>query len=223
MMTLGLAINLVVFDLDGTLIDSLGDLADSMNVVLKSLDFSSHPRDSYRHFVGNGIEMLVRRALPSEVLQRSDIPHIVSAVRNEYSTRWLATTRPYPGIPELLHELQSRSVATAVLSNKPDHATRAIVGELFAQHDFAVVRGALDGVPLKPDPTAVHEIVSRLGLSPQASAFVGDTPVDMATGVSAGMLTVGVTWGFRDRHELAAAGADRIIDEALQLLDILDA
>jgi phosphoglycolate phosphatase len=220
-MTPGLTFDLVVFDLDGTLIDSLGDLADAMNVVLKSLGYPDHPRDSYRHFVGDGIEMLVRRALPSDVVDRTDIPRVVSTLREEYSARWLATTQPYPGIPELLHELQSRSVATAVLSNKPDHATRAIVRELFVGHDFGIVRGAVDGVPLKPNPTAVHEIVSRLGLSPQASAFVGDTPVDMATGVNAGMLTVGVTWGFRDRHELVAAGADRIIDEALQLLDFL--
>jgi phosphoglycolate phosphatase len=221
-MTPGLAIKLVVFDLDGTLIDSLGDLADAMNGVLEGLGYPDHPRDSYRHFVGDGIEMLVRRALPSEFVDSTDIPRVVLTLREEYSTRWLATTRPYPGIPELLHELRSRGVATAVLSNKPDHATRAIVEQLFADHEFGVVRGALDGVPLKPNPAAVHEIVSRLGVTPQASAFVGDTPVDMATGVNAGTFTVGVTWGFRDRHELVAAGADRIIDEALQLIDILD-
>ena len=217
-----LAINLVMFDLDGTLIDSLGDLADATNVVLRSLGYPDHPRDSYRHFVGNGIDMLVRRALPPEVVGRTDIPRVVSTLREEYSTRWLRTTRPFPGILDLLRKLKARNISTAVLSNKPDQATREIVGELFAGHDFAVVRGAVEGIPLKPDPTAAEEILSTLGTSPHHAAFVGDTPVDMATGVNAGTLTVGVTWGFRDRPELVAAGGDHVIDEPHRLLDYLD-
>lgn len=212
---------LVIFDLDGTLIDSIGDLADAMNAVLEDLGHPTHPRDDYRDFVGNGIEVLARRALPPEIVDTTNVPDVVAAVRKEYSTRWTATTRPYPRIPELLRELRSRGLATAVLSNKPDHATRAIVGELFADHEFTIVRGAIDGVPLKPDPTAVHEIVSRLGLSPRDTAFVGDTPVDMTTGANAGTLTVGVTWGFRSADELLLADADRVIHHPLDLLEFL--
>jgi len=213
---------LVIFDLDGTLIDSLGDLADAMNVVLEDRGYQIHPRDGYRHFVGDGIEMLVRRALPTEAVGQTDIAEVVQQMRREYSTRWTATTRPYPEIPELLSELKIRKIRSAVLSNKPDGPTREIVGELFTEDSFAIIRGARDGVPLKPDPTSALEIVSGLGVQPEQSVFVGDTSIDMKTGCDAGMRTVGATWGFRDSEELLEAGADHIIDAPLQLLEILE-
>jgi phosphoglycolate phosphatase len=213
---------LAIFDLDGTLIDSLGDLADAMNAVLKDRAHHVHPRNSYRHFVGDGIEMLVRRALPPEAVDQTDVPAVVQQMRREYSTRWTATTRPFPGIPELLAELASNEARTAILSNKPDGPTREIVGELFPDDPFAIVRGARDGVPLKPDPTAALEVVSELGVRPERSVFVGDTSIDMKTGRNAGMRTVGVTWGFRDADELLDAGAEHIIDAPLQLIEILE-
>jgi phosphoglycolate phosphatase len=213
---------LVIFDLDGTLIDSLGDLADSLNLVLEGYGYATHPRDSYRHFVGDGIEMLVRRALPPEIVDEIDIPGVVSKMRQEYSTRWTATTRPFPGIPELLIELHSRRIQTAVLSNKPDTPTRRIVGELFDDIVFEIVRGALEGVPLKPDPTAALDIVSELGVGAGRSIFIGDTRIDVATGRNAGMRTVGVTWGYRDAHELVEAGADHVIGTPLEMLNLLD-
>jgi phosphoglycolate phosphatase len=212
---------LAIFDLDGTLIDSIGDLADAMNVVLQELGHPVHPRESYHYFVGDGIEMLVRRALPSEVVDETNIPDMVAAMREEYSRRWLATTRPFPQIPEVLVELRARNIRSVVLSNKPDFATRAIVDELFADDPFEFVRGALDGVPLKPDPTAALEIASKLGVRPGQAIFVGDTPVDMKTGRNAGMRTVGVTWGFRDAGELLEAGADHIIETPMELLEVL--
>ena len=215
-------IRLVIFDLDGTLIDSLGDLADAMNAVLDEMRYPVHPMDSYRHFVGDGIAMLVRRALPSEVVDDIEIPEVVAAMRKEYSGRWLATTRPFPEIPELLATLRSRQIYTAVLSNKPDHATQEIVGELFAENAFEVVQGALDDVPLKPDPTSTLEIISELGVSPQQTVFVGDTPIDMMNGTKAGTQTVGVTWGFRETHELVDAGADHVIHRPLELLRFLN-
>ena len=217
-----MATELTVFDLDGTLIDSIGDLADAMNAVLQKLGHPNHPRESYRYFVGDGIEMLVRRALPPESVDGTDIPEVVSAMRQEYSGRWLATTRPFPGIPELLAQLHPRGVRTAVLSNKPDFATKAIVHELFNEKAFDVIRGALDTVPLKPDPSAVLEIITQLGVGAERSVFVGDTPIDMKTGRNAGMRTVGVTWGFRSSDELREAGADHVIDAPLQLLEALE-
>jgi phosphoglycolate phosphatase len=213
---------LVIFDLDGTLIDSIGDLADAMNAVLDELGHSVHPRDDYRFLVGDGIEILVRRALPPEVIEETNIADVVSQMRQEYSTRWVATTRPFPKIPELLVELQSRQIRTVVLSNKPDFATLKIVGELFADDPFEIVRGARDGVPLKPDPTSALEIVSELGLSAARSVFVGDTPVDIKTGRNARIRTVGVTWGFREADELLESGADHIIDTPLELLEVVE-
>ena len=214
-------IELAIFDLDGTLIDSMGDLADAMNAVLEDLGHPAHPRDSYRYMVGNGIVKLVQRALPPEVIETTDIPEIVQRMRAEYATRWTATTRPFPQIPPLLGELDKRGVRAAVLSNKPDGPTRTIVGELFPDDPFAIVRGALDGVPLKPDPTSALQLVSDLGIDAAQTVFVGDTSIDMETGRKAGMRTVGVTWGFRPASELAEAGAEHIIDAPLQLLELL--
>jgi phosphoglycolate phosphatase len=213
---------LAVFDLDGTLVDSIGDLADAMNAVLQDLGHPAHPRDDYRFLVGDGIEILVRRALPPEVIEATNIASVVQQMRREYSTRWTATTRPFPEIPELLVELHARKIRTTVLSNKPDSPTREIVGELFPNNPFAIVRGALDGIPLKPDPTAALEITTSLGVSPQQSVFVGDTAVDMATGVNAGMRSVGVSWGFRDADELVDAGADYILRRPLELLEFIE-
>jgi len=213
---------LAIFDLDGTLIDSLGDLADAMNAVLDEREHPVHPCDSYRHFVGDGIEMLVRRALPPEVVETTNIAEVVQEMGSEYSTRRTATTRPFPGISELLVELHARQIRTTVLSNKPDSLTRKIVGELFPDNPFAIVRGARDGEPLKPNPTSTLEIISDLGVSPQQTVFVGDTPIDIKTGADAGTRTIGVTWGFRKANELVDADADHVIHRPLELLRILD-
>jgi phosphoglycolate phosphatase len=216
-------IQLAIFDLDGTLIDSLNDLAVSMNAVLESHGFPTHPLDPYRHFVGDGISNLVRRALPAE--QRSDdlVAICVHGMRREYAARKLDTTRPYPGIREVLATLTSRGVKTAVLSNKPDDPTREITDELLAPHHFDLVRGALPEVPLKPDPTAALEIAARLQVAPKYTLLVGDTPIDMQTARAAGMIAVGVTWGFREADELRFGGAHHIIHEALDLTAFLGA
>ena len=213
---------LAILDLDGTLVDSIGDLADAMNAVLQKLGLPTHPRDNYRFLVGDGLEILVRRALPPEEVVDAMVADVVRLMRQEYSTRWTATTKPFPGIPELLTELVSKGFNCAVLSNKPDVPTREIVGELFPDKPFALVRGALDGVPLKPDPTAAFEIVSDLGTSVDQAVFVGDTPVDMETGKNAGMRAVGVTWGFRSANELLEAGADQVIHHPRDLVGFLE-
>ena len=213
---------LVIFDLDGTLIDSIGDLADAMNAVLDRMGHPTHPRKDYRYFIGDGLEILARRTLPPEAIARTDIAEVVRLMRKEYATRWTATTRPFPGIRELLAELGLRSISTAVLSNKPDGPTRKIVSELFPGNPFAVVRGAVEDVPLKPDPTSSREILSQLGVRNDRAVFVGDTSIDMETGRNAGMRPVGVTWGFRTAQELVDAGADRIIDEPIDLIHFIE-
>lgn len=210
--------DLVIFDLDGTLVDSLGDLADSMNAALESMGFPTHPTESYRHFVGDGVITLARRTVPPTVVDEATIDEAVRRMREEYARRWTDSTRPFPGVPELLDALRRRGRMTAVLSNKPDFATQEIVRLLFGGFPFQAVRGASPDHPLKPDPTAALAICSDLRVDPSRALYVGDTDVDMETGRRAGMLTAGVTWGFRGIEELRKAGADRIIDHPLELL-----
>ena len=213
--------NAVIFDLDGTLVDSLDDLADAMNSVLESLGFPTHPRAPYRRFVGDGVVMLVRRAVPADIEDEGVIAEYVGMMREEYARRWLNKTRPYPGVLELLSALRHHGLKTAVLSNKPDPATRTIVSKLFADHPFDHVQGALPDTPLKPDPSSALEIATTLKLAPQRIVYVGDTNIDMRTGRGAGMFTVGVTWGFRDEDELRDSGAQRIIYHPLELIEVL--
>jgi phosphoglycolate phosphatase len=212
---------LVIFDLDGTLVNSLGDLAASMNAVLASLGFPQHPVAPYRRFVGDGIGMLVRRALPPDRVDDDLVDRCVGLMRAEYARRQTDSTLPYPGIPELLVGLAGQGRLSAVLSNKPDGPTRQLVGALLAPHRFDAVRGARPDTPLKPDPTAALEIAAELEVEPRRTAFVGDTNIDMTTARNAGMTAVGVTWGFRDADELRAAGAHHIIDRPADLLDRL--
>jgi phosphoglycolate phosphatase len=216
-----MAIELVIFDLDGTLVDSLDDLADSMNAVLDSLGLPIHPTEPYRRFVGDGLVKMVRRSLPPEYVEEDYVGECVELMRAEYARRQQDKTVLYPGISELLAALRDRDLKTAVLSNKPDSDTRSIVDGLLAPHSFDVVRGARPEVPLKPDPSAALDIAADLSVHPEDSVYIGDTDTDMRTGRRAGMLTVGVTWGFRDEEELRESGAQHIIHHPLELLDIL--
>ena len=200
-----------IFDLDGTLIDSLQDLADSMNEALAALAFPEHDLDAYRYFIGDGVHTLIARALPAEA--REDAPTVQRATelyRAAYGANWSRATAPYAGIMELLDELRSAGIPLAVLSNKPQHFTALCVGHFFPQEPFTVVLGQRDHVPRKPDPAAAWEIASTLQLPPEQIAFIGDTSTDIRTGLAAGMKTVGVTWGFRSRQELEEAGAATI-------------
>jgi len=213
--------SLIIFDLDGTLVDSLEDLADSMNVVLESRGYPTHPPAPYRRYVGDGIVNLVRRALPPEASDEDLVAECAELMREEYTRRETNKTRPYPGVPELLEALRSRGMRTAVLSNKPDDATGSIVAAVLLDHTFERVLGARPGVPLKPDPSSALELAADLGAHPEETIYVGDTDTDMQTGRRAGLFTVGVTWGFRDAQELLDSGADHIIDEPLELLELL--
>jgi phosphoglycolate phosphatase len=217
-----MTVRLVLFDLDGTLVDSLQDLADSMNAVLAARGFPVHPVEPYRRFVGDGVTNLVRRALPAGSGDEETVAACVAEMREQYGLRLIGATRPYPGIPELLAELGARRLKTAVLSNKPDRATRTLVAMLFPDYAFDAVRGALPEVPLKPDPTSAIELCAGLGVGPRETLYVGDTDTDMATGRAAGMVTVGVAWGFRDVNELRDAGAWRVVRSPLDLIELLD-
>jgi len=212
----------VLFDLDGTLLDTLDDLCDSMNAALALNGFPGHPIDAYRYFVGDGVENLVRRALPKAAGQDDEIVRrVVPAMRGEYSRRWMIKTRPYEGIPELLDALEARGVKLAVLSNKPHTATVEMMEHYFARWHFDAVLGARPGVPIKPDAGAALEVCRSLGLPPDAFLYLGDTNTDMLTARAAGMLPVGALWGFRTADELKDSGAVELTAHPGDVLKLL--
>ena len=213
------AIKAIVFDLDGTLADTLEDLTDAYNYGLEELDLPGHTKEQYKMMVGTGSRELCRKALPQD---RSDlIDKLLELALNRYNDHYLDKTVAYPGITELLDELTRRNIRLAVLSNKPDSFTRQIAQEMFGPERFEIIRGQCDGTAPKPDPAGVLAILERMKLSTADVLYVGDSATDMATAAAAQLRSVGVSWGFRDRQELQAAGARHIIDKPAQLLDLL--
>ncbi len=211
----------VLFDADGTLLDSLQDLADSMNATLGRFGFPVHETEKYKYFVGDGMENLVRRTLPdSAALDPSTISKCVETMRDIYAGNWNKKTRPYAGIPELLDGLTDRGIMMTVLSNKPHDFTEKVIGELLPSWNFQIVMGERPAVPRKPDPTSAIEIARRLAIQPENFVYLGDTATDMKTANSAGMYAVGALWGFRTSEELLANGAKKLIHNPTDLLDL---
>jgi len=211
----------VLFDLDGTLLDTIDDLADSMNAVLERLGFPAHPVDSYKTLVGDGLLPFVRRALPEGRRDEGSVASSAEAMREEYSRRWAEKTRPYPGVPEMLDAVAERGVGMAVLSNKPDDFTRKCVAKLLAKWSFGVVRGVRADGCKKPDPAGAIETARELGVAPGEILYLGDTNTDMWTAVAAGMFPVGALWGFRSREELVSSGAEVLVAEPAEVLALL--
>ncbi len=214
-------IRAIAFDLDGTLLDSLRELAASANAALEAMGLPAHPEDAYRRFVGDGMDMLARRALPGDEPSPEDIARLAEAVRAQYERRW-PESRPYPGVAELLDALAGRGLPAMILSNEPDAFTRRIVERTLGGWPWAAVRGAMPGTPLKPDPAGALALAQAMGLDPSHMALVGDSDVDVLTARAAGMRAVGALWGFRGRAELAAAGAHALIASPPDLLDLPD-
>lgn len=206
------AVSAVIFDLDGTLIASLEDLADSVNTALEAYSFPTHPLDPYRYFVGDGMENLVRRALPEGTPEKS-VHDVFAVVKQEYGKSWAKKTRPYDGIDVMLRELAARSVPMAVLTNKPHEFTNEVVNHFFPSAPFAIVQGSPAGGKAKPDPRLALDIARHFNLDPADIAFMGDSRTDMDTAVNAGMLPVGVLWGFRPERELLDHGARVILEK----------
>jgi phosphoglycolate phosphatase len=213
----------VLFDLDGTLLDTLDDLADSTNLALRKLGLPEHPVINYKCFVGDGIENLVRRAVPENHRDPSTLTECVNLTREHYAARWDKKTRPYDEIPSLLDALTARDVRMTVFSNKPDEFTQLCVERLLADWPFEVVLGAGPTLPKKPDPAGARLIAQRLQLEPAEVVYLGDTDTDMQTAVAANMYPVGALWGFRTAEELVAHGARTLIQKPLDLLQLLDA
>ena len=213
--------SLVIFDLDGTLLDTVGDLAAACNAALAVRGLPQHSCADYRRFVGNGILRLVERALPEPLRT----PEYVALVRADFVRCYLDRldrhTRPYEGIPQLLDGLVARGVRLAVASNKFQAATERLVASFFPSVAFAAVLGQRPGVPLKPDPTVIEEVLARTGTPRAEALMVGDSGIDVHTASAAGVRSVGVAWGFRPRRELVEAGAGAVIDRPGQLLELL--
>lgn len=212
-----------VFDMDGTLLDTLADLGEAMNRVLVQHGFPLQPLDAYRHHVGSGAGQLVSRALPAHV--RADEALRARCLQDflrEYEAGWKMRTGLYDGVPDLLDALVARGIPMAVLTNKPQAFAELCMSEFLGRWDFSLTLGQMPGVPVKPDPAGPRLVISHLGVLPGEILYLGDTDVDMHTAVNAGMFPVGVLWGFREEDELRAAGAAAIIEHPMELMRFLD-
>lgn len=211
----------VVFDLDGTLLNTLDDIADSMNAVLSRRGLPEHPVDAYKGFVGDGARMLVTRALPRDGCTGGLIDECEQDFKSVYGRNWKVKTRAYPGINELLLRLKKERVPLGILSNKPHVYTLQCVQELLPEGVFKAILGQNDGVPPKPDPAGARMISSRLGVGLNQILYVGDTGVDMQTGRRSGMVPIGVLWGFREARELREHGAHALVERPDQIPPLL--
>lgn len=211
----------IVFDLDGTLLNTLDDIADGANAVLAEGGYPTHPVDAYRYFIGNGVATLFERALPEDDRRPSIIRACVEGFRQVYERHWDVKTHLYDGVAELLDALVTRDVRMAVLSNKPHSFTRKSVGRYLSRWPLSPVLGQRDGIPHKPDPAGALEIADELGVAPTEFLYLGDTATDMETARAAGMFAVGALWGFRPEEELREAGAAALIAGPLELLNWL--
>ncbi len=210
----------VIFDLDGTLVDTLEDIADAMDRVLALEGAPGHSYDAYRYLIGHGIRNLVAESLPPELRDERTMARCYERMIADYGEHSLVKTRVYDGVPELVRALRADGVLLAVHSNKADALTRDIVAALLDASDFVAVAGARPDAPLKPDPAVALAMSARFGLPPARVVYLGDSLVDMRTGTAAGMLPIGASWGFRTRGELLESGARVVIDHPLELLGL---
>lgn len=212
----------VIFDLDGTLMNTIETITYYCNKALREYGFTEATEDEYKYFVGNGAKVLIERALSkSGEYTGEDFNNVFTYYNKIYDNEPLYLTRPYDNVVEVLDELSKLGIKTAILSNKPDVAAREVVDKLIGKGKVTICRGAIDEFPLKPDPSSAIDIMEKLGADKNETFFVGDTYVDITTGKNAGVKTIGVKWGFRTEEELKKAGADYIIDNAFEILDIV--
>ena len=212
----------VIFDLDGTLVDTLEDIAASMNHAMKTRGFPALAAEAYRDKVGWGIKRLAYLALPEEARSEEIAAELAACASAYYAEHPLVKSKVYPGIAELIAALVRKKVKTVVLTNKPDPAAQRVIAGLFAPGTFSIVQGEIIGKPRKPDPACVWDLLIELDITPANAIFVGDSQVDMETAVSSGCFPLGVSWGYRSVKTIESAGARRIIDKPEELLELLE-
>jgi len=211
----------IIFDLDGTLLDTLLSIACAFNRALDQLGYPQHATEAYRHFIGDGVFQCASRCLPASERNEATINQLVQVERVEYANSWHQQVQPYQGIVELLAELSKRGILTSVLTNKDQAAAEQCVHRFFPEHSFLHIIGHDGSRPHKPDPSGGEWILKASGVNYQQAAMVGDTAVDILTGKACKMLTIGVSWGFREPRELNEAGAAFVIEQPHQLLELL--
>ncbi|MDR2245366.1 MAG: HAD family hydrolase [Treponema sp.] len=211
----------VIFDLDGTLVDTLGDIAASMNRALEGRGFPPLPLEAYKKIVGWGIRRLAFNALPQGDRSEETASLVAEEAQRFYAEKPLVYSRPYPGMADLAAELHRRKMRTAVLSNKPDLVSQLVVAGSFPRGSFDLVQGESPGLPRKPDPAGAWEVLVKLDCTPRETILMGDSEIDMETAVNTGCFPLGVSWGFRPRETLEKAGAARIIGKPEELLEML--
>lgn len=212
---------LVIFDLDGTLLNTIEDLGHAANYALEQNGFATHTIASYPFFVGNGVRRLITRVLPEEHRTDHTIDKLLKDFREYYDEHCCDCTKPYPGIPELLRDLRDQNVAVAVASNKYDTAVQRIINHYFGDIDFTAIRGQVEGMNVKPDPSIVFAILAQAQIPKREVLYVGDSGVDMETARRACIDSVGVTWGFRPEKELVEYYAGTIIHQPAAILDLV--
>ncbi len=207
-----------IFDLDGTLVDSLRDLADTANQVLAGCGYPIHTVDAYRYFVGDGLRTLIERIAPAGLTER-EYDDCLQRFKEIYALNWRRNSCPYPGIHAMLAGLKNAGHRLAVLSNKPHSFTLEFVDYFFPCGIFPIVFGQRPEVEKKPNPAGALEIATMMAVAPSECLYIGDTAVDMQTGKSAGMFTIGVLWGFRERQELVEHRADKIVHHPMEIVE----
>ncbi|HPQ62410.1 MAG TPA: HAD family hydrolase [Bacillota bacterium] len=212
----------VIFDLDGTLLNTIGDITESVNAAMAEINEKPFSSDEVKYFVGSGVDILVNRIIKIRELDMDMFDYIKKAYLKYYSEYRTKTTAPYPGISDLLKNLSGLEIDINVLSNKPENDVIPVIAENFPEMDFKIVMGKRETFPIKPDPTSVLYLVKQLGIDRNKVLYVGDSEVDILTALNAGLESVGVLWGFRTETELRNAGAKHLVKSPGDIVKIIE-
>ena len=211
----------IIFDLDGTLLDTLGDIADAANRVMASRGYPVHSHEAYKWFIGNGAQRLIERALPPDRRRSPIIAACLQEFITGYNNHWSVLTRPYPGMTDTIACLAANRIQLAVVTNKPHQFALAMMEHYFDTTEFGPILGQQQGIPPKPHPRQALSAADAMGVKPESCIFLGDSAVDMETAVRSGMRPVGAGWGFRPARELAVSGAVQILKHPQELLPMI--
>ena len=215
-------IKAVLFDLDGTLVNSLDDLADSVNFALTEFGFPTHETEKFKYFIGDGMAKLIERVLPEDKKDAELQKSVLDVFMNHYRSHFADKTAAYEGIADLVNELSAKGLKLAIVSNKVQDMAEEVARRVLSGIEFDIVCGKREGYPTKPDPTLTLEIIGELGVSPLECVFIGDSGMDMAVAKNAKLVSIGVLWGFRAEDELRNNGADYIVSRPQEIAEIID-